>query len=109
MFFDGFISLFDDDDWTMSFLDYDDNEDDWMERGSTGARNYGDMDAAELLNAAQEGSISIDTLEEIAGYHLEKGNFDDALKFLRVLTELTPYSSEAWERTGMALNNLGQY
>src|SRR5512145_1464515 len=70
---------------------------------------YSDTELAELLRAAQSGALSVEALESLVGYNYENSNYDEALKFLDVLIDFAPYSSEAWERRGMIYNNLGKY
>ena len=93
----------------MNYFDFDDYDENFDEPGRGRERSYSDKELSDLLQAARQGSLSTDTIEDIAGYHLENNNFEEALKFLDVLVERAPYSADAWERRGLVLNNLGRY
>ena len=50
-----------------------------------------------------------DALEEIATHYFERGRFDSALEVIDRLIATQPYSSDAWTRRGILLNNLGRH
>ncbi len=54
-------------------------------------------------------SPSPSALEELVLYCLETEKFDDALNFANLLIESMPYSSDSWQKKGIALTALSRY
>ena len=50
-----------------------------------------------------------EALEEIATYYFERGEFEHALGVIDRLIETYPFSSDAWMRRGVLMNNLGRH
>ncbi|MEM6647307.1 MAG: tetratricopeptide repeat protein, partial [Bacteroidota bacterium] len=70
-------------------------------------------DLRDLIAAyeAQDGLVYFDseTLEDIATYYFELGEFGQALGVIDRLLEMYPFSSDAWMRRGILLNNLTRH
>ena len=52
---------------------------------------------------------SIEGLEEIANFYLEHHKYIEALRMANDILTLIPYSSDAWMRKGMILNNMRRH
>src|SRR4030066_1853358 len=63
----------------------------------------------ELLRNGEKDINSAEALEEIIQFYFEHEQFEEALAFTERLLAFQPYSSEAWQRKGMILNNLVRY
>src|SRR5690606_21756466 len=66
----------------------------------------------ELLEAYENSKSTYfdsDTLEDIANFYFEQGRYEDALGVVDRLLETLSFSSDAWMRRGILLNNLGRH
>ena len=62
---------------------------------------YEDSGAADYFDS--------EALEEIAAHYFDVGRFESALDAIDHLINQQPYSSDAWMRRGIILNNLGRH
>ena len=94
----------------MSHLDSDNFDD---ELGSQPPRRNDRNEEIErfkdILKKGGNGIRTIEALEEIVDFYFEQEKFDEALHFADQLIEFVPYSSDAWVRRGMILNNMYRY
>ena len=94
----------------MSTFDHDNFDDDFEGDSSPRRDRNEEIERyKELLRRGGNGLKSIEALEEIISYYFEKEKYDDALSFASQLVDFAPYSSDAWMRKGMILNNLFRY
>ncbi|MCX6133345.1 MAG: tetratricopeptide repeat protein, partial [Ignavibacteriales bacterium] len=60
----------------------------------------------EQLKNGEKDINNTEALEEIIQFYFEHGQFEEALHFVDRLLSFEPFSSDAWQRKGMILNNL---
>src|SRR5512139_503036 len=60
----------------------------------------------EQLRNGEKDINSTEALEEIIQFYFEHEQFEEALSFTERLLSFEPYSSDAWQRKGIILNNL---
>ncbi|MCU0412065.1 MAG: bacterial transcriptional activator domain-containing protein, partial [Bacteroidetes bacterium] len=71
-----------------------------------------DDDVRRFRESLRNGSRDINSpeaLEEIIQFYLDHEEFEEALQFAERLLSFEPFSSDAWQRKGMILNNLTRY
>ncbi|ROL61285.1 tetratricopeptide repeat protein, partial [Bacteroidetes/Chlorobi group bacterium ChocPot_Mid] len=116
----------------MSFTDYDDASDNFRnddmeerilhyskalrkKRYNEGKNNtidsgsYNDHELSHDQSDIDYDLPGLDTVEDIVFYCLENHKYKQAEEFCELWTELAPYSSDAWQKLGIVLNNLSNY
>src|SRR3989339_867918 len=63
----------------------------------------------EQLRNGEKDINNTEALEEIIQFYFEHGQYEEALSFVDRLLSFEPFSSDAWQRKGMILNNLYRY
>src|SRR3990172_12682307 len=87
-----------------------DNHDDDEHRPRRNDRSDEDLRRfREQLKNGEKDINNTEALEEIIQFYFEHEQFEEALHFVDRLLSFEPFSSDAWQRKGMILNNLYRY
>ncbi|MBI3789067.1 MAG: tetratricopeptide repeat protein, partial [Ignavibacteriales bacterium] len=93
--------------WVMSGFDHFDDDSSLprpKRRSDEDIRRFRDQ-----LKNGEKDINNVEALEEIIQFYFEHEQFQEALQFAERLISFEPYSSDAWQRKGMILNNLFKY